>query len=69
MPISLGDFFTFKLDGLSSLWGGWEGLLKGTVLENDDGFWTHVEDEVNDAQVGQKTMFGGEYLVVGCGTE
>ena len=51
------------------LWGGWEGLLEETVLENDDGFWSHVEDEVNDAQIGQKTMFGGEYLIVGCGTE
>ena len=38
-------------------------------LQIEDGFWPHVEKEVEDAEVGQETMLQLKDLIVGPGLE
>ena len=37
----------------------------GIPLQPETGFGAHVEDKVNDGEVGEETRAGGEDLVVG----
>lgn len=39
------------------------------VQEGEDAFVSHVENEVDDAEVGQEGMFLAEDLIVGSGAE
>lgn len=40
-------------------------LAAGIPLQPETGFGTHVEDKVNDGEVGEETRAGGKDLVVG----
>ena len=44
-------------------------FLAYAFLQDDETFWTHVEEQIGDAEVGQETETLLKYLVVGDGDE